>query len=358
MTLTLREQVPLAPLTTLGIGGPARHYLLAESAQDVVDGVRWASARGLPLLILGGGSNLVVADEGFPGLVLHLATGGIETQGDGDWVELTAAAGEGWDDVVALAVARGWAGLECLSGIPGRVGATPIQNVGAYGQEIAETLVRLEALDRVTLRRLVLSHGECGFAYRDSRFKRADRNRHVLLSVTFRLRVQGPPSVRYPELAAYLSDQGLERPTLHDLRQAVLALRRRKSMVFDPDDPESHSVGSFFTNPVVDTALATGLEAQLRQSGLLGEGERVPSFPAAGGRCKLSAAWLIESAGFPKGYAHGGVGISNRHALALVNRGGGTAREIVELARQIRNEVHERFGISLEPEPVLVGLEL
>jgi UDP-N-acetylmuramate dehydrogenase len=238
------------------------------------------------------------------------------------------------------------------------VGATPIQNVGAYGQEVAETLLRVEALDRFSLRRLAFSRDECGFAYRNSRFRQADRNRCVLLSATFRLRVQGPPSVRYPELAAYLSDGGLERPTLHDLRQATLTLRRRKAMVFDPDDPESHSVGSFFTNPVVETAVAKVLEAQLQKSGLLDKGERMPSFPAADGRSKLSAAWLIERAGFPKGHAHGGVGISNRHALALVNRGGGTAREIVELARRIRDRVHERFGIVLEPEPVLVGLEL
>lgn len=358
MLHAIRDGVPLAPLTTLGVGGPARHYLQAESSEDVVAGVGWAAARRLPLLILGGGSNLVVADEGFPGLVLHLATRGVETRVAGDSVELTAAAGEEWDDVVALAVERGWAGLECLSGIPGRVGATPIQNVGAYGQEIAETLLGLEALDLASGRRATFSRDECGFAYRTSRFKQADRNRYVLLSASFRLRAQGPPSVRYLELATFLSAQGIEHPTLGDVRQAVLALRQRKSMVFHPGDPESRSVGSFFTNPIVEAAQASAIETQLRQAGVLTEDDRMPSFPAPDGRSKLSAAWLIERAGFSKGYACGGVGISKRHALALVNRGGGTAREIVDLARRIRHGVHESFGIRLETEPVLVGLEL
>ncbi len=358
MLPAIRNDMPLTPLTTLGVGGPARHYLLAESPEDVIAGVGWAATRGLPLLILGGGSNLVVADEGFPGLVLHLATRGVEKRVVGDAVELTVAAGEEWDDVVALAVDRGWAGIECLSGIPGRVGATPIQNVGAYGQEIAETLLRLEALDLASGERATFCREECGFTYRNSRFKQDDRNRYVLLSATFRLRPQGPPSVRYPELVTYLSDRGLERPSLGDVRQAVLALRRRKAMVFDPGDPDSRSVGSFFTNPIVEAAQAAAIEAHLRRAGLLTEDDRMPSFPASDGRSKLSAAWLIERAGFPKGYASGGVGISARHSLALVNRGGGTARDIVELARRIRGAVHERFGIDLEPEPVLVGLAL
>jgi len=355
--MLIRDQVPLAPLTTLGLGGPARFYLAAESPEDIEGGVKWASARGLPLLVLGGGSNLVIADEGFPGLVLQVATRGIETRAVGDSVELTAAAGEEWDDVVALAVERGWAGLECLSGIPGRVGATPVQNVGAYGQDVAQTLVRLEALDRASGRRLRFSREECGFAYRSSRFKQADLNRYLLLAVTFRLRHQGPPCVGYSELSAFLSARGIERPALADVRQAVLQLRRNKSMVIDPADPESRSVGSFFTNPVVEVEQAATVEACLRQAGHLGQSERMPSYPAPDGRAKLSAAWLIERAGFPKGYTSGGAGISAHHSLALVNRGG-TAREIVDLAHQIRRVVQERFGISLEPEPVLVGLTL
>ncbi len=319
--------------------------------------MQWASVHCLPLLILGGGSNLVVADEGYPGLVLQVASRGIKTKSVGDTVELTAAAGEIWDDLVALTVERGWAGVECLSGIPGRVGATPMQNVGAYGQDVAETLIKLEALERASGRKLTLAGKECDFAYRSSRFRQADRDRYLVLSVTLRLRPGGSPCLRYAELATTLTARGVDRPTLRDVRQAVLTLRRAKSMIVDPGDPESRSVGSFFTNPVVAIAEAAALESQVRRSGLLAQGERMPSYSAPDGRAKLSAAWLIERAGFPRGYTSGGVGISTRHALALVNRGG-TAREMVELARRIRRAVQERFGISLDPEPVLVGLSL
>jgi UDP-N-acetylmuramate dehydrogenase len=355
MDLPLQEDVALAPLSTLGVGGPARHYLRAGDTDTVAAGVRWAAERRLPLFVLGGGSNIVVADEGFGGLVLHVAPRGLTFASGPDGAEVSAAAGEPWDAVVAAAVERGWAGLECLSGIPGLVGATPIQNVGAYGQDVAQTIVRVRAWDTRAGAVVTLAKAECDFGYRDSRFKGDDRGRFVILGVTYRLRPGGPPAVRYPELERHLHGLG-RSPSLTDVRTAVLAIRRRKSMVIDPLDPNHRSVGSFFVNPVVSAAEADGVrEAVRRQSP--DEAARMPSFPAADG-VKLSAAWLIERAGLSRGYAHGAAGISTNHVLALVNRGGASAREVVELAREVGRRVREAFGIELMPEPVFVNLEL
>ena len=358
MALDLREQFPLAPLSTLGVGGPARYYARVTSEDSVREAVEWASARDLPLLVLGGGSNVVLADAGHPGLVLHLVTRGIETRPVGETVEVTAEAGEPWDSLVAAAVEQGWAGVECLSGIPGLVGATPIQNVGAYGQEVAETVSAVDALDLQTGRVCRLTSAQCGFAYRDSRFKSADRGRFIVLRVTYVLRPGGPPAVRYAELARNLEERGLGPPSLAEVREAVIGLRRRKSMVLDPEDPNARSVGSFFTNPIVPAAVADELEAVLRRDGILREGEDPPRFPAGDGRVKLSAAWLIERAGLAKGYQRGNVGLSSRHTLAIVNRGGAAASEVVALAREVRERVHDRFGVTLVPEPVFVNLSL
>ncbi|HUJ12999.1 MAG TPA: UDP-N-acetylmuramate dehydrogenase [Thermoanaerobaculia bacterium] len=324
----MQQNVSLAPLTTLGIGGPAKYFVNAESVDDVRASVEWARARGEPLLVLAGGSNVLIADEGFDGLVLHIALRGMTVESEGI---VKVAAGERWDDVVAMAVSKNWAGIECLSGIPGTAGATPIQNVGAYGQDVSETIVRVEVLERSTGRVLWMTNAECEFEYRDSVFKRAARDRSIVLSVTFRLRPNGEPSLRYPELQQFAGRD------LQGVRDAVIAIRRRKGMVLDPDDPDSRSDGSFFMNPIVSTVPGD-----------------MPHFPA-GDRFKLSAAWLIEHAGFQKGFVHGRVGLSSKHTLAIINRGGGTAREVRELVAMIQDRVRERFGVELQPEPNFIG---
>jgi UDP-N-acetylmuramate dehydrogenase len=321
--------VELAPLTTLRLGGPARSFVEARTADEVVDAARGAS------LILAGGSNVVIADEGVPGTVARIVTRGIERDG----VRLTVAAGEEWDPLVAMCVAEGLQGFECLSGIPGSVGATPIQNVGAYGQEVSETVESVRVFDRETGRVEDMAAADCGFVYRGSIFKYHDRR--VVLSVTFRMReadVSGP--LGYAELARALDVPLGGRAPLADVREAVLALRRGKGMVIDPADPDSVSAGSFFTNPILAAAP-----------------EGAPTWPEPDGRVKTSAAWLIERAGFTRGYGNGRVGISTKHTLALVNRGGATTAELMALAREIAAGVEERFGIALHPEPVLVGHE-
>jgi UDP-N-acetylmuramate dehydrogenase len=348
----LREGPSLAPFTTLGIGGPARWFLEARTSGDVAAGLAWADARGAAVFVLGGGSNLLVADEGFPGLVLRVALRGVEEEREGESVLLTAAAGEEWDPLVARAVEQGLGGLECLSGIPGSAGATPIQNVGAYGQEVAETVVAVDAIERATGERRRIEAAACGFAYRDSVFKRAERDRWIILGVTYRLRRGAPPAVRYPELQRHLEGEEGGPIDLARVRSAVLALRRRKGMVLDPDDPDTRSDGSFFVNPVVTETRFEELLALAADRDIAPES--VPRFPAPQG-VKLSAAWLIERAGFAKGHRHGGVGISSKHALALVNRGGGTALEMVELVRQIRRRVEDAFGVLLVPEPSFIG---
>ena len=317
----------LAELTTLRLGGPAGAFVEARSEDELVAAARDAA------LIVAGGSNVVVADAGVPGTVVRIATRGVERDGE----RLTVAAGEDWDALVARTVADGLQGFECLSGIPGSVGATPIQNVGAYGQEVAETVESVRVLDRETGRVEEMTPAECGFVYRGSVFKYHDRR--VVLSVTFRMReqpVSGP--LRYAELARVLDVPVGGSAPLADVREAVLGLRRRKGMVIDPADPDSVSAGSFFTNPVLDAAP-----------------DGAPAWPEPDGRVKTSAAWLIEQAGFHRGYGDGRVGISTKHTLALVNRGGGTTAELLALAREIAAGVHERFGIALHPEPVLVG---
>ncbi|XXY95661.1 UDP-N-acetylmuramate dehydrogenase [Sorangium sp. So ce296] len=355
----------MAPLTTLGVGGPARFFAEAADEAAVVEAFRFAEARGVPLFVLGGGSNLLVADRGVDALVLRVRVRGVELAGGGDAagdgghgrrVLVRAGAGEGWDDLVARAVAEGWAGVECLSGIPGDVGATPIQNVGAYGQEVAETIAEVRAVDRATGAVVAIAGADCGFGYRDSRFKRAWRGRYVITAVTFALRPGGAATVRYPELQrALAAAPGGAPPPLAEVRRVVIALRRGKSMVLDPADENGRSAGSFFMNPTLEAGAAAGVLARIEAAGVLAAGEAVPRYPAGEGRVKLSAAWLIERAGFAKGTRHGAAGISTRHTLALVNRGGATAAELLELARRVRRGVLDRFGVALTPEPDLVG---
>jgi UDP-N-acetylmuramate dehydrogenase len=352
VTLTIRDGVPLAPLTTLELGGPARHLVEAGDDDTVIAALRWADARGLPALILGGGSNVVIADAGFDGLVIHITTRGRHFNGDGT---VTAAAGEPWDELVADTVARDLAGLECLSGIPGRVGATPIQNVGAYGQEVSECIRRVRVLERRSGQLLDLPPGDCAFAYRDSAFKR-DPERFVVLGVTFALRAGGAPTLRYRELADALAGHVGSPPTLADARAAVLALRRRKSMVIVAGDPNRRSAGSFFMNPIVRADEAEAVAARAVALGAAAAPGDMPRWPAPGGAVKLSAGWLIERAGIGKGLRRGAVGISTAHALALVHHGGGSAAALLEFAHDVRDAVQARFAITLTPEPTLIGM--
>ena len=342
------SRVPLAPYTTLGLGGPAERFIEAGTESALVDAVRAADQQDEPLLVLGGGSNVVVADTGFAGLVVRVATRGVTAAPDGDAVHLTVAAGESWDGLVARCVSEDLAGLECLSGIPGLAGATPIQNVGAYGQEVADTIVSVRAWDRDRSAIAEIPAAGCGFGYRTSRFKRDGR--HLVLAVTFRL-TRGPRSapVRYPELAAELGVAPGDRVPLEQARSAVLAVRARKGMVLDPGDPDTRSAGSFFTNPVLaDTAFK---ELAARHDG------PVPHYPAGPAQVKVPAAWLIERAGFTKGHTGPGphpARISAKHTLALVNPGGATTDGLLALARQIQDGVHQAFGVGLDIEPVLV----
>lgn len=347
----------LASLTTLRLGGPARRLIEAGDDDALVRAVADADAAGEPALVLGGGSNVVIADEGFPGVVVLVRSRGVQVVSRARRVRLTVAAGEELDTLAARAAVEGWAGLEALSGIPGLVGATPVQNVGAYGQEIAETLRFVRAYDRQARAVVRLSAAECGFGYRTSVFKREPR--FVVLSVELELqrdRLGGP--VRYGELAAALAVGSGGRAPVAEVRDAVLSLRRTKGMVVDPDDPDSTSVGSFFTNPVLEPGVVAAVAARARALGVLAAGAPLPTFAAANGARKVPAAWLIEKAGFGKGVERGGVGTSRKHALALVNRGGGTTGELLALAREIRDTVQARFGVRLEPEPVLVGVSL
>ena len=342
------EHAPLAPHCTLRIGGPARYLVEATDEATVVEAVEWASARTLPVRVLGGGSNLVIADEGVDGLVLKIALRGVSTRDLPGAVEVTAAAGEPWDGLVRHAVERGWAGLECLSGIPGLVGATPIQNVGAYGQEVSDTVTAVRALDRESGRVITLTPAECGFGYRDSLFKRGAPGRHVVLAVSYRLIPGGPPNVRYADIARDLEARGLARPSLAEVRETVLKIRRSKSMVLDPGDPNARSCGSFFLNPIVTADALAAIDA--RAAGL-----SMPRWPQPGGHVKLSAAWLIERAGFTRGQADGPVGLSTRHTLAIVCHDGARARDVAAFARRVRAGVEQRFGVRLHPEPIFWG---
>ena len=338
----------LARHTTLGLGGAAGRLVVAADDEVLVAAVTAADRAGEPLLVLGGGSNVVLPDEGFPGTVVLVRTTGIGVDG----AQVTAAAGEEWDALVMRCAAAGLAGMECLAGIPGRVGATPVQNVGAYGQEVAQTVLSVDALDRRTGSRVVLAGEECGFSYRSSVFKRAP-GRWVVLAVRFGLTPSAwSEPVRYAELARALGVEVGARVPLADVGPAVVALRRAKGMVVASDDPDTRSVGSFFTNPVLAPAAWQALAA--RSAGL-GLGEP-PHWPEGDGRVKVSAAWLVQRAGFGPGYGVGPVRVSSKHALALTHRGGGTATELVALAREVRDGVRARFGVEVVPEPVLVGV--
>jgi UDP-N-acetylmuramate dehydrogenase len=345
---SLEPNVPLAPLTTLGVGGRARWYVRATSAATIADAHRRSEAEGIPLLVVGGGSNLVVSDEGWHGLVLHIALAGVEVAPTDRGARLHAAAGEPWDGVVSTAVERNLSGIECLSGIPGTAGGTPIQNVGAYGQDVAAVLESVEAFDRRTARVETLTAEDCGFAYRSSRFKREDTGRFIVCALTLRLSGE-TPRPEYPDVVAWLDRAGVAVPRLADVRRAVLAVRRGKGMVLDPGDADTRSVGSFFMNPVMTPDDHERISAVA--------GIAAPRYEMPAGRVKVPAAWLIERAGFRKGDAEGGAAISSKHTLAVVNRQGASSGDVVRLAARIKRGVHDRFGVMLQPEPVFVGFE-
>ncbi len=340
----------LADHTTLRLGGPARRWVRATTEAQLVETVRSADEAGEPVLLVAGGSNLVVADDGFDGTVVSIETSGVRVEADAcSGATVTVAAGERWDDLVARAVAEGWIGLEALSGIPGSVGATPVQNVGAYGQEVGQTLASVRCWDRVAEAMKTFAVADCELGYRTSRFKR-DLARFIVLEVTFQLRLGdlGAP-VRYAELARALGIETGRRAPAAEVREAVLGLRRAKGMVLDAGDPDTWSAGSFFTNPVLDARRADALPADAPRW-------EQPDGPE--GSVKTSAAWLIEHAGFAKGYGSGRVSLSTKHTLALTNRGAGSTAELLALAGEVQHGVHDRFGIWLENEPILVGCSL
>ncbi|MGC8548405.1 MAG: UDP-N-acetylmuramate dehydrogenase [Acidobacteriaceae bacterium] len=338
--MRFEEFVPLAPFTTFQIGGPARWFVQATTEKEIAEGVEFAHECGLPFFVLGGGSNLLVRDSGFPGLVIYVCLKGIDQKGDC----FEVAAGESWDAFVSYAVERNYAGIECLAGIPGTVGATPVQNVGAYGQEVAETIVCLRAWDTKTSKVVELAAADCGFAYRQSIFNAAARGRYIVTSVTYRLRAAGEPNLGYADLRRRFPAGS--KPALKDVSEAVREIRHGKGMLIVEGEPDCRSAGSFFKNPVVDTADYARIASQSTGP--------VPSYPTGEGRVKLAAAWLVEQAGFPRGYTMGRAGISSRHTLALINRGGATAEDVLALAGRIRAKVREQFGIELAMEPVVL----
>ena len=344
--MKIQENVGLAAYTTFGIGGPARYFVRASTEADVADAVAWAEQRKLPLFVLGGGSNLLVPDEGFDGLVLHIDLRGVQRE-TGCASRFVVAAGEPWDAFVDAAIAADCAGIECLAGIPGSTGGTPVQNVGAYGQEVAQTITRVRIFDGASRVFRWMTSGECGFRYRESIFNTTERGRYIVVAVVFSLRPGGEPTVTYAELTKRF--RGLT-PTLEEVAAAVREIRRSKGMLIVAGDADCRSAGSFFKNPVVsreragDVAAAAGLRL-----------DEVPHWDAGGGKTKLPAAWLLERAGFVKGFGTGRVGISTKHTLALTNRGGASFADVLTLQDEIIAGVEGKFGVRLEREPVVMG---
>jgi UDP-N-acetylmuramate dehydrogenase len=358
--MTIQEKVPLAPLTTLQVGGEARYFAEITREDELQEAVKFGKGRDLPLFVLGGGSNVVVADSGWPGLVIKIAIGGITPKTDdaaSNAVLFSVGAGVEWDDFVAQTVVQNCAGVECLSGIPGSVGGTPVQNVGAYGQEVSDTIESVRALDLREGRVVVLPKPACGFRYRSSIFNSTERGRYIILRVNYRLKRGGGPSLKYADLQKYFSERNAvgasskERtPSLAEVREAVRKIRRSKGMLIVAGDEDCRSAGSFFKNPVLNEQQFKELAVRAASRGL-----EIPSYPALDAQHKISAAWLVENSGFSKGYVAGPAGISQKHALALVNRGAAKASDIMYLKDEIQGAVQTEWGILLEPEPVFVG---
>ena len=348
-----QENISLAPLTTFKVGGPARYFIDAHSEHEVSEAVAFAFARKLPLFVLGGGSNLLVSDSGWPGLVLKVSLAGVEFEGDREKMLFHAGAGENWDELVALAVSKNCGGVECLSGIPGTIGGTPVQNVGAYGQEVSETIANVRALEIATGTVLDLSNNDCGFSYRSSIFNNTRRGEFIVLQVSYRLCRNARPRIEYADIRNFFATTNVDKPTLQQVRDAVRSIRQSKAMLLVEGDEDCRSAGSFFKNPIVSAAEADRIQALAQQRA---PGKTMPRYPASNGQVKLAAAWLVEQSGFAKGYSMGPVGISRKHALAIVNRGGATAKDILALKEQIEKKVFDMWGVSLQPEPVFVGI--
>jgi UDP-N-acetylmuramate dehydrogenase len=351
--LNVQEFVPLAPYTTFRIGGPARFFCEVEGEADVAEAVSFAKERNLPLFVLGGGSNLLVSDAGFDGVVLRLGVPFAKCERrDGESVLLEVGAGENWDDVVRYAVDCGYAGIECLAGIPGDVGGTPVQNVGAYGQEVAETIVQVRAYDLETRTFVDLDHEACRFSYRRSLFNAEARGRYIVTAVTYKLRPGGEPALRYADVRRHFAAQFErgEKPSLRQVYEAVRSIREQKGMLAGQGGPDGRSAGSFFKNPVIPSATLSQIALKSGR-----RSEEVPQSPAGDGRVKLAAAWLVEQSGFHKGFAMGRAAISSRHTLALVNLGDATAAELIALRDAVMTAVKDKFAIQLEQEPVMLG---
>lgn len=345
--MRIQEHVPLAPLTTFRVGGPARYFIEAQSEDDVHSAVLFARERSLPLFALGGGSNLVISDAGWDGVVMKIAICGIAQSAQGSKTVFSVGAGEDWDSFVAHTVNLGFGGIECLSGIPGTVGGTPVQNVGAYGQEVADTITQVRVLDLEQNAIRELENRDSGFAYRTSIFNSSARGRYIVLRVSYALTRGAAPHIEYADLKKFFAGKPA---TLREAREAVRSIRRSKAMLLVEGDPDCRSAGSFFKNPIVTPEQ---YEDVCRRP--VTKAEHVPQFPASEGRIKISAAWLVERTGFSKGLARGPVGVSSKHALAIINRGGARAADIVALKNEIQYGVQEKFAIELQPEPVFVG---
>jgi UDP-N-acetylmuramate dehydrogenase len=332
------------------VGGPARCFVEAHTQQEAKDAVAYAAEHKLPLFVLGGGSNLVVSDGGWPGLVLKISLAGVEFEGDIQKMRFQAGAGENWDNLVALTVSKNCGGLECLSGIPGTVGGTPVQNVGAYGQEVSETITWVHALEIATGKTMELRNADCGFAYRSSIFNTTHRGQYIVLEVAYLLRRNSEPKIEYADLKKIFAASG--KSTLQQVRDAVRSIRQGKAMLIVPGDEDCRSAGSFFKNPIVTQAEADRVQSLSEKHA---PGKSLPRYPAGDGHVKLAAAWLVEQSGFHKGYERGPVGISRKHTLAIVNRSGATAQDILALKDEIQKKVFDTWGVSLKPEPVFVG---
>lgn len=354
--VTILENIVLAPYTTIYLGGNAKYFCTCTSVSEIQEAFEFARMHNLRLHILAGGSNTIFSDDGFDGLVVKIDCKGMSFTEDGNDILATVQAGEEWDKFVKMCVEKGYAGVECLSGIPGSVGATPIQNVGAYGQEVKDTITTVKAIDRSTLQEISFSNAECQFSYRQSRFKSRDADKYIITEVTFRLMKNGTPTINYPEVekiieaSVPLSSLADGKESLTAVRNVVLSLRKKKSMVIDPNDPNTKSVGSFFMNPIVDSDQLSVISKLWKKNG---DGTEIPTFPFED-QVKIPAAWLIEKSGFKKGYTKNGVGISDNHTLALVNRGG-TTSALLALAQEIQHRVEQTFGIRLEIEPVIIS---
>jgi UDP-N-acetylmuramate dehydrogenase len=347
--MVVTENVPLAPLTTLNVGGAARYFIEAQTIAEVTQAVEFARSKTLPLFVVGGGSNLMIADAGWPGLALKIGITGINHRHGHDEVVFEAGAGEDWDKFVGLVVAHNCSGIECLSGIPGSVGGTPVQNVGAYGQEVANTIESVLAVDLRDGQLHELCNQACGFSYRTSIFNTTERGRYIILQVNYALKHGGEAYIAYADLKRYFAGWS-EKPSLANTRDAVRRIRAGKGMLLTPGDDDSRSAGSFFKNPILSAEQYQALQSRAAARNL-----QIPSYPALDAQKKVSAAWLVEHSGFSKGYGHGPVGISRKHALAIVNRGNATATDVLALKDDIQQRVEEIWGIQLEPEPVFVG---